>query len=221
MSKITVGIFDEHIIVQEALCSLLSLNDDFAVLPVPFGIDKTLLIEKIKTHEINILVINLHNPDSSIFDLISQLTISYPKVKILVLSRINDEEIVLKTIKAGAKGLLDTKSGKNELVEAIYSLRNGYDYYSQSIGNLLLNNYLGKVKTKVSLPDSGIDSLSSRQVEILKLWGNGLSNKEIADKLFISVRTVESHKNHIMQKLNFKTTIDMIKFGIRNNLIKI
>ena len=221
MSKITIGIFDEQLIIQEALCSLLSSSEDFVLLPLSFGTDKNFLIEQIKTQEINILVINLHSPDTTIFNLISQLTMSYPRVRILVLSCANDEEVVLKTIKAGAKGLHDKESGKNELVEAIYSLRNGYDYYSQSIGNLLLNNYLGKVKAKVSLPETGIESLSSRQVEILKLWGNGFSNKEIADKLFISVRTVESHKNHIMQKLNFKTSIDMIKFGIRNNLIEI
>ena len=69
--------------------------------------------------------------------------------------------------------------------------------------------------------ESGVNGLSSREVEILKLWGNNYSNKKIAEKLFISVRTVESHKNHIMQKLNLKTNIDMIKFGIKNNLIEI
>ncbi|MBN2786833.1 MAG: response regulator transcription factor, partial [Paludibacteraceae bacterium] len=74
---------------------------------------------------------------------------------------------------------------------------------------------------KDKMLEAGIENLSSRQVEILKLWGNNFSNKEIAEKLFISVRTVESHKNHIMQKLNFKTTVDMIKFGIKNNLIEI
>ena len=220
--SITIGIFDEHVIMQEALCALLSSNEDFKPLIVPFKLEKNFLLEQIKTQEINILVINLHSlSTTAVFNLITQITMSYPKVRILVLSCDNNEEIVLKTIKAGAKGLLDRRSGRNELVEAIYSLRSGHDYYSKSIGNLLLNNYLGKVKPKVSLPETGIESLSSRQVEILKLWGNSFSNKEIADKLFISVRTVESHKNHIMQKLNFKTTIDMIKFGIRNNLIEI
>ena len=76
-----------------------------------------------------------------------------------------------------------------------------------------------KDDTKMAGP--GIDTLSSRQIEILKMWGNSFSNQEIAEKLFLSVRTVESHKTHIMQKLNLKTTIDMIKFGIRNNLIEI
>lgn len=66
-----------------------------------------------------------------------------------------------------------------------------------------------------------LGNLSKREIEIIKFWGDGHSNKEIADKLFISLRTVESHKNHIMQKLNFKTSIDLLKFAIRNNLINV
>ena len=69
--------------------------------------------------------------------------------------------------------------------------------------------------------EPGVEALSQRQIEIIRMWGNNMSNKEIADRLFISVRTVESHKNHIMQRLNLKTNIDMIKFGIKNNLIEI
>ena len=79
-------------------------------------------------------------------------------------------------------------------------------------------------------PDSGNETdefnddssaLSSRQIEILKLWGDGLTNQEIADRLFISVRTVETHKNHIMQKLNLKSSVDLMKFAIRNNIITV
>ena len=75
--------------------------------------------------------------------------------------------------------------------------------------------------TEKSAQTPGVEALSSRQIEILKLWGSNKSNKEIADELYLSVRTVESHKNHIMQKLNLKTTVDMIKFGIKNNLIEL
>ncbi len=63
--------------------------------------------------------------------------------------------------------------------------------------------------------------LSSREIEIMKLWGNSYTNREIANTLFLSVRTVETHKNHIMQKLNLKTSVDMVKFAIRNNIIEI
>ena len=87
---------------------------------------------------------------------------------------------------------------------------------------MLLGKYLKKIKNKeVVEEEPGVEALSQRQIEIIRMWGNNMSNKEIADRLFISVRTVESHKNHIMQRLNLKTNIDMIKFGIKNNLIEI
>jgi two-component system response regulator NreC len=131
----------------------------------------------------------------------------------------NDEEAVLRTIKAGAKGFLAKDTTRDELVEAIYTLRSGYDFFSNSITVLLLNKYIKKLKTDDERPD--ISSLSSREIEIMTMWGNSFTNKEIADKLFLSVRTVETHKNHIMQKLNLKTSVDLVKFAIRNNIIEL
>ena len=85
---------------------------------------------------------------------------------------------------------------------------------------MLVGRYISDV-TADKQAQAGVEALSTRQIEILRLWGNNKSNREIADELFLSVRTVESHKNHIMQKLNLKTTVDMIKFGIRNNIISL
>lgn len=218
MSKITIGIVDEHTIVQESLCSLLATIEDFD--PIAINAEENHIIDELKEKAVNVLIINIHQLNIAILNLITKLNLNYPKVKILVISHSTNEDIILKTIKAGAKGFLDKNANRNEFAEAILSLRSGYDYYSKSITYLLLNKYINKTK-KDKILEAGIDNLSSRQVEILKLWGNNFSNKEIAEKLFISVRTVESHKNHIMQKLNFKTTVDMIKFGIKNNLIEI
>mgnify|MGYP005820438797 CR=1 FL=1 len=86
---------------------------------------------------------------------------------------------------------------------------------------MVLNRYISGIKSDGSSEKTEINHLSTRQVEILKLMGESLSNQEIAERLFISVRTVETHKNHIMQKLNLKSTVDMIKFGIKNNIIDI
>jgi len=100
-------------------------------------------------------------------------------------------------------------------------LRNGHDFYSASITHLLLNRYISSLKSDEQHQRTETANLSSRQIEILKLWGESCTNQEIADHFFISVRTVESHKNHIMQKLNLKSTVDMIKFAIKNNIIEI
>ncbi len=216
---IDIAIFDEHKLGLEGLSGLLSGISDFRIV---FSCDdRTTLIEKLKAMQVHVLLLNMHDISVRNINLIVQLTISNPKIKILIISVIDSEEIVLKTIKAGAKGFLGKDSDRNSLMEAIYTLRNGHDYYSQSITHLLLNRYISSLKSDDLSQNTNLESLSSRQIEILKLWGENYTNQEIADKFFISVRTVESHKNHIMQKLNLKSTVDMVKFAIKNNIIEI
>lgn len=216
---IDLAIFDEHRLALEGLHGLLSGISDFRV--VLSCDDRNVLAEKLKAIQVHVLLLNMHDISVRNLNLIIQLNISNPKLKILIISVIDSEEIVLKTIKAGAKGFLGKDSDRNSLLEAIYTLRNGHDYYSKSITHLLLNRYISSLKADDLSQNTNLESLSSRQIEILKLWGESHSNQEIADKFFISVRTVESHKNHIMQKLNLKSTVDMVKFAIKNNIIEI
>jgi two-component system response regulator NreC len=216
---IDIAIFDEHRLALEGLYGLLSGISDFRV--VLSCDDRNVLAEKLKAIQVHVLLLNMHDISVRNLNLIVQLNISNPKLKILIISVIDSEEIVLKTIKAGAKGFLGKDSDRNSLLEAIYTLRNGHDYYSKSITHLLLNRYISSLKTDDLSQNANLESLSSRQIEILKLWGESYSNQEIADRFFISVRTVESHKNHIMQKLNLKSTVDMVKFAIKNNIIEI
>lgn len=212
---IKLGICDEVRITREGICALLENAGDMEfILKVE---DPEKLPDGLKSSPVNILLFVVHSFNVLITNLLSQITIDYPRTRVLIISAGNDEESVLRTIKAGAKGFLAKDTTREELVEAIYTLRNGYDFFSNSITMLLLDKYIKKLKTDNDRPD--IRSLSSREIEIMKMWGNSFTNKEIADKLFLSVRTVETHKNHIMQKLNLKTSVDMVKFAIRNNII--
>jgi len=216
---IDIALFDEHKLVLEGISGLLSGISDFRV--VLNCDDRNILTEKLKSMQVHVLILNMHDISVRNLNLIVQLNISNPKLKILIISVIDSEEIVLKTIKAGAKGFLGKDSDRNSLLEAVYTLRNGHDYYSKSITHLLLNRYISSLKADELNQNADIANLSSRQIEILKLWGESCTNQEIADRFFISVRTVESHKNHIMQKLNLKSTVDMVKFAIKNNIIEI
>jgi len=216
---IDIAIFDEHKLVLEGLSGMLSGISDFRV--VLNCDNRNTLTEKLKSMQVHVLILNMHDISVRNLNLIVQLNITNPKLKILIISVIDSEEIVLKTIKSGAKGFLGKDSDRNSLMEAIYTLRNGHDYYSKSITHLLLNRYISSLKADDLSQNANLDSLSTRQIEILKLWGESCTNQEIADKFFISVRTVESHKNHIMQKLNLKSTVDMVKFAIKNNIIEI
>lgn len=212
---IKLGICDEVRITREGICALLENAGDMEfILKVE---DPEKLPDGLKSSPVNILLFVVHSFNVLITNLLAQITIDYPRTRVLIISAGNDEESVLRTIKAGAKGFLAKDTTREELVEAIYTLRNGYDFFSNSITMLLLDKYIKKLKTDNDRPD--IRSLSSREIEIMKMWGNSFTNKEIADKLFLSVRTVETHKNHIMQKLNLKTSVDMVKFAIRNNII--
>ena len=116
--------------------------------------------------------------------------------------------------------MLSNQTGRNEIVEAIYTLRNGYEYLGKSITNLILNSYLNRSVTGKSM-QNGMAQLSLRELEALKLFGEGMTNQEIADRLFISIRTVESHKTNVMKKINLRTTVDLVKFAIRNNIVEV
>src|SRR4030042_793221 len=217
MSKILLGIYDEPRLAQEGIRSLLHGIEDVEISLMENT--KSRLLEGLRSTPPHILIINLHELNSPLLNLIVLINLNHPQVKILIISVRNEEEIILKTIKAGAKGFLSRDTGSNELIEAIYTMRNGHDYFSKSITHILINKYINKLNYNKHA--NGIQNLSPREIEIMKLWGNSLTNKEIADKLFLSLRTVETHKNHIMQKLNLKTSVDMVKFGIKNNIIEI
>ena len=216
---IDIAIFDEHKLVLEGLSGLLSGVSDFRVVLVCS--DRNVLTEKLKSLQVHVLVLNMHEISVRNLNLIVQLNFSYTKLKILVTSVIDSEEIVLKTIKAGAKGFLGKDSDRNSLIEAIYTLRNGHDFYSASITHLLLNRYISSIKSDGQNQRAETDNLSSRHIEILKLWRESYTIQQIADHFFISFRTVESHKNHIMHTLTLNSTFDMIQFAIKNNIIEI
>ena len=129
---------------MEAIAYLLSNIDDFYI---SFKTDNfENLIEKIKKNEINILIINIHSSFSKEYiDLIKKIRNNFHKVSIIILSASDDENIIFNCIKAGTKGFLSKESTYEELIQAIYTIRNGHDYFSKSISNLIVKDYLKKL----------------------------------------------------------------------------
>ncbi len=217
---ISVAIIDLYNpLMLESLAALLSANDEITITGQFSTIGDFMKESRVLT--INVLIINIYKVHAEEIELIKKISKEMSDIKVLVISIDMQESVVFESIKAGAKGYLTKQDQGSDVLMAIYSLRNGYDYYNKSISTILLNKYISSMgdeeRGKTNVPGN----LSKREIEIIKFWGNGMSNKEMADKLFISLRTVESHKNHIMQKLNFKTNIDLLKFAIRNNLINV
>lgn len=214
---ISVAIVDTHNpLMLESLSALLSAKDEITV--TGRFTSTAGFLKATRTITVNVLIINIYKAHIEEIELIRKLSNEIPRIKVLVISMEMQESVVYESIKAGAKGYLTKLDTGSEILMAIYSLRGGYDYYNKSISNIILNKYIKSIDDepgRTSYPGN----LSKREVEIIRFWGEGLTNREMADKLFVSTRTIESHKNHIMQKLNFKTNIDLLKFAIRNNLI--
>ncbi len=216
---INVSIVDEHPVICDAISALISNADDIEVVSVNSSADELILgLQKTLVH-ITIFVVHKEKP--KVIEDIKVLTQRFPKLKILVLSMKGNEQFTLKLIKVGAKGHLSSDTGRSEILEAIYTLRNGYEFYARTITNLLLNSFLNDDASDKKEKEKLQKKLSVREMEVLKLFAEGMSNRQIADKLFISVRTVETHKTNIMKKINIKTTVDLVKFAIKNNIIEL
>ncbi len=216
---IKVSIVDEHPIVCDAIKALLYDADDIEINRCCASIsDLMVSLPNTLTH---VVMVVFYAPVLKDVEDIKMLAQRFPKLKVLILSMYRDESFILKLIKAGAKGHLSRDTDRSEILEAIYTLRNGYEFYAKTITNILLSNYLSDKDIDNTEKESRQKDLSAREMEIFKLFAEGLSNRYIAEKLFISVRTVETHKNNIMKKINLKTTVDLVKFAIKNNIIEL
>lgn len=216
---IKVSLIDEHPVICDALTALLSDVDDVMVV----GSSKSFaeFTHHIADIQPNIAIAVFYKPDDINVEDVRQLAFEYPMIKLLVMSMYNDEKQVLKMIKAGAKGHLSYDTNRSEILEAIYTLRNGYEFYAKTITNILLSSYISDKNLNKSEKENRQKDLSIREMEVFKLFAEGNSNKGIADKLFISIRTVETHKTNIMKKIGLKTTVDLVKFAIKNNIINL
>lgn len=215
MNKISLALIDEQPVVCDGIAALLSDAEDIEIIHTSRNMQEA--ARKLPYQPANVLLLVLYNPNPDDVAEVKMLTEKFPRSKLLILSMYKIESLIFRMIKAGAKGHLTGDTNRDELVEAIYTLRNGYDFYAKTITNMILRNYLREHEE----PDTqqlNDNNLSVREMEVLKLFAQSKTNKEIAERLFISVRTVESHKNNIMRKINLKSTVDMVKFAIRNNL---
>lgn len=214
---IKVSLLDEHPIFCDALSSLLVDADDIEIV----GSAQTfnIFLRQIPDLQPNILIAVSYRPDDLKISDVRLLANNFPKIRLLVLSLYHDEKQILRLIKAGAKGHISKDTNRTEILEAIYTLRNGYEFYAKTITTILLNSYISDQDINISEKENRQKDLSGREMEIFKLIAEGDSNRAIAEKLFISVRTVETHKNNIMKKIGLKTTVDLVKFAIKNNII--
>lgn len=200
---------DDHKLFREGVRSILESAKDIEI--VDEVADGRALINSLRNHETNMIMLDISMPGISGIEACRIIRKEYPCLKILMLSMHGEESFVRSAIEAGANGYLPKEIDHSELIEAIHIIHQGGNYYSKDISYKLINSYLNKDKQQ----------LTPREKEILILICDGLTNKEVADRLFISVRTVDCHKNNILQKLGLKSSVELVKYALKNELISL
>ncbi len=217
MTKIKVTLVDDHQLVRDGIRALLSGLDDIEV--ITEASDAKSILEKLKLIKPDVMIVDISLSEMSGIELTKIITTEYPTIKVIVLSMYTNQEFIFNAIKAGAKGYLPKNITREELLDAIREVYKGNEYFSKDVSNIILKSYLKQVKDPERFDSLQDEKLTNRELEILRFVAEGYSNQLVADKLFISVRTVESHKNHIMQKLELTTTVDLVKYALKNKII--
>jgi|TARA_R110002096_G_scaffold62911_4_gene154992 DNA-binding NarL/FixJ family response regulator len=201
MNKIKIAIVDDHQLFRDGILSLLSKNDDFEILiSSENGKD---FFDKLKSGNLpEIVLLDLTMPEMNGFEVLVKLKKKYPNIKAIAISMHDDGNYIMQSIRAGAYGYLLKNADEEELLKAIDTVLNGNKYFNQEISQKMINI--------MSLEGVSPKKLSPKEMEILKLIAEGHTTKEIAQNLFISTRTVETHRNNMMKKLEVKNTPELI-----------
>ncbi|QDY85203.1 response regulator transcription factor [Paenibacillus polymyxa] len=213
---IRILVVDDHVVVRSGLMALLDGKNGIKV--VGDAADGDEAIRKAVELQPNVVLMDFSMPpgkDGLIAT--TELKKQLPDTEVLILTMHDDEEYLFRAIQAGASGYILKSAPHEELLAAIQSVAEGSAYLYPNATKRLMSEYLDKIKQEgIAGP---YESLSEREKEILSWVAKGYANKEIAEHLVISVKTVESHKSNLMEKLNLKTRPELVKFALKKGLL--
>lgn len=210
-----VLIADDHQLFREGLVNLLSSAPDIEVIAeAEDGKDATEKAMKLKP---DVILIDIGMPNMNGIEATRVLKKDLPDLKIIAVSMHSDRQFVKGILEAGADGYLLKNCTYRQLIDAIESVKSGKKYLSDDITEMIIKGYLDPGDSETET----YTELSEREMEILKLYAEGKSTREISEKLFISVKTVGTHKQHILEKLGLKTNADLVKYAIKEGLIQL
>lgn len=175
----------------------------------------------------DVILLDIILPESSGIDIAKRIRAEYPEIKIIILSSEVYEEIIDEILEVGVDGYLSKLARREDIEKAINTVMGGERFFGNSVSKIIMDMYVGKKysqKTKKYFWQNKKEinkEITNREIEVIKLLSEGYIVKEIASKLNISPRTVETHKANILEKLGFSRTIDLIKYAIKNGIVEI
>ncbi len=211
-------IADDHQFILESIEILISTLPNCEVVGTYNNGNEVL--EALKIHENISLVLTDNNmPEMTGIEMTYQIRQLYPQVKVILLTVSEDVETIQAAFQAGISGYVMKKAGRDELELALKTVMEGKKYYSESVVFELLNRDKNIAELANEPVSEKLKVLSEREIEIIKLIANEYNTKEIADKLFLSASTVETHRHNILKKLGIKSSIGLVRFAVDNGLV--
>ena len=211
---ITVIIVDDHELFRLGLRTAIELRHPDITVAGEAGSGHE-FFSLLKTTSANIVLLDIALPDMSGSDIARRLKSEYPQIKILVVSAENTASTIEKMLDTGIEGFISKlNSNPDTLVEAIRSIAQGVDYFGKDIAEIISRIYIAKKKTTQITPE-----FTEQEKQIIECCQEGLSGKLIADRLNLSLRTVDWHKSNIFRKLGINSTLEMVQFALKNGII--
>ena len=215
---IRVFLVDDHPIVRDGIRSLLDREASIEVVGTAGNGQE--LLDQLPNVGADLVLIDINMPVMDGYTTTKRLRAEYPKLKVLALSMLVEELYIGRMLEAGASGYLLKSTGKEEIVHAIRMVMDGKQFLCSEIGLAMLHKVLNWDSGSATAPAHKNQLLSKRELEVLQLIAEGLTNAEIADQLFTSKRTVETHRQNILEKTQAKNTAVLVKIALADGLIK-
>jgi len=213
--KVKAIIVDDHALFRAGL--LATLNSDYFNIEIIGEADcGVALFHLLLTTQADLILLDINLPDMSGVEIVRRLRRDYPDIKILAISAENNAKTVEDMLNVGINGFISKqKSDARELSEAIYAVMNGLEYFGKDITSIIYDVYVAKKKT-IAISSE----FTEREKEIIILCSEGLICKEVADRLKMSIHTVNTHKKNIFKKLGINNTMEMVQYALKHGIIR-